>query len=655
MMIICAQSALQFKKPADSAYTGENYPSPKYAPLDNLPNEGDNAICYSESGIGMVDGESEQVGEFSFPAKYLSNMVAQGIFTSNQGLFTGINQDKEKIDDVKKSLLNAFRLGATTTMKTYRDILVAAARLHFYTLGTRVPNFPDILGKLQNELNSLLAAHQKMFDGFAAFKPSSGPATGVNSPEMLLDNRRNDIVKSEEAMKKSANDGIKAIAAADEDYYTQIADFKRKANTGLAMVAMRVTNNVEATGLGTKALNVFGYGKGYHTQLATLHGYQYGRSFVALFRRKKLDTIKDAATKKESYKYAYRMKGYHQHNFRDLYRVFPEVSVIPDPNLDKITQFSFDASEGDVVLVADATLVDNFSYTFIEYLMNLGISKMTADKAWNPEQDADLNEALEQFVNKMGAKNTLKRTYYLLTENPNFKAVTEYTGSAGVSACPLEAFYPAVPGMASRFFNAVKGVFSNGCLRKLSEAKFTVTVDQEVIDSDSDLVVQNFDPKKISHMFAYAVKKVQQCQKVKVGNAELPQSFLTYKQVISWRNQLALAKKDKTKPIYSMDDSTFEQMIKDGKFTTADGDLSLFVNILVKNAPSSNSITCTQISDAKQANFQKLLDDFFKKTTNLEIIPEDDNMQTVEQVQELQNTFEEGDQNQTNLDDRLMV
>lgn len=675
LLIICARAALQFKKPADSAYTGENYLDQDAIPLDGNKNEGDNAICYSESMIGLVDGESEQVGEYTFPAKYLSTMVANSVFGGNSALFTGVKQVDEKMDQVKARLLNAVKTSTIAASKQYHDKINEAAKMIYYTMAADIPQWDSILEPFKQQITEAIAAHKTLYDGYAKFNPSADNSKGslvaqstnpnkgqavaidLNSPEFLLDRRSVDIQASSEKINSIFNANLKALTSADQEYTRKILDFKRKINTGLAIVALRITNNVESANIFTKAYN--GITSSYAAKQATVHGYQYGRSFVGVFGRVSYDKT-TGANKEVSYKNVYRLKSYHQTKFRDLYRSFPEASPVDsrvasrDPNMNKLTEFSFTATEGQIVMVADSTLIDNFSYSFLGFLLNLGLHKLYSNDKWDPETDTDLLAALSEYINKMGSPNTLKRAFYLLTSNPAFEKVEEFKAASGVASCSLDAFYPAIGGFWYRSKNKVMNAGENTCLLKISKQKHFFVTPTNSEDTSTDPLIPKFNPKIISKMFAFALKKVQTAMKEKVGGAEIPSSFLTYKQVISWRNQIVLA--NEKKPLGDAAAATrITKMIEAKSFTPVAGDLTIFVNILVKDAPEANSLVCTKISDEQGKAIPSLLKTFFEKTTNLEILEQDPEEEvTEEQRDAIQKDQLNEEQDFVNQNERLI-
>lgn len=656
LLIICANAALQFKKPQNANYRGENYLSGIPNPLNDVPTEGDNAFCISETIIGMVDGESSQVGDMEIPAKYISSFVAEEVFLNNKAQHQKTGND-EKADVITKELMESTKAGMIKGVNMYKTKLLAGAKQVFQTLASNIPDWNTIFSQYKADYEALSAQHTAMFSDFKANKAPVNPGNNdgtavaatdknvpvgqISEPDAVLEFRRRPIADSLAKLNELMQNHYKLITTTSNDYADQILNFKKKINSGVAVVAARIIQNKADAGAVSKHFNTFknaiklGSGSDYIPKEASIQGLQYGRSFVALFKRDTVDTITNP-DKSKSLKFAYRMASYSQYKFKDLHRVFPEVSRFKDPELKSFTKFDFDAAEGDILLVADSTLVDNFPYPILEMLLNLGLNKIMANPAWEPEGDKDLISVLNEFVQKLSHKDTIKYLFYKVSENKNFKNAKDYVVKGnGLLDCDIGHFFHAFEGKGSMIWR--KMTFSKTCVNGLTRTRYAMLSKNLVVDSDVDELVAAYNPTIISKMFGVATKYIQNVMTNPPAGLTKPATFLSYKKIIGWRDEVLVNKKNKEAPIFTKTEADFEKELTSGDFAPVQGDMSIFVNILIKDLPKDNKLVCTEIADKGAAKLSGMVTTFFQKSTNLSVedgIEEDMQVGEVDQLRE---------------------
>lgn len=361
---------------------------------------------------------------------------------------------------------------------------------------------------------------------------------------------------------------------------------------------------------------------------------------MAVFGRR--DHEKGDTKAKKPFKFIYKTKFYKQHHIRDVYRVYPDLGISKDSQVKNLQDFETQVSKSDIVLVADSTLVDNFSYSFIELLLNFGLKQLSTKPNWNPAEDPDLQALVLDYARKMSNLNTVKAAFYMATGNPNFKSVAEDTSGKDLTKCELSHFFPALganvmekdKNVFAKGFDAVVNAgkvainyFQKNCLRDIARARYFFESPVAAGAAGDDDIIKAFSAQKIGDMYLTATKLIQKLFANGIGEvtAEQFKAYLTYAKVIEWRTKMSVQLKQKDalkkakKPLLSeMPLTQFDEMVAAGKVAPINGDVSLFANILQEGVPDLSDVSCTPITGKIDTDLPQELQDFYAKTLNSE-------------------------------------
>jgi hypothetical protein len=605
LILICFSAAeLKFKKVGDASYGGVNEISTKVKRIGNA-GEPDNILCSSQKFVGIVDGESPIADGTSLTPVHLANLVATEAFKSKQdGLFEGSIKAQEDLAAIQKNFETSFKNGLNNGVAKYRQVLDRLADAHYYKLASKIPDWGKIFSSFDSTRKTEGDKLSAVFAKYSSLKaPVSPPPLPVG--DSLLINRKAEVEKAVDDFVTNAIDSFgDRVTKEKEDYLKQIEVFRRKINSGVAVIAGRLVNSFTKGGMISS-----------DSVKPVLTGFQYGRSFVAILRRH--DFKSPNPQDKETKYYNYRLKHYKQHHTREINRVFPDLALQlkQSPKIEKVQSFTFDIQKGDIVLFTDATLVDNFSYTFIEFLINFGLFKLSKDANWDVEGDADLKALVASYARKMSNVNTIKHVFGQVTGNKAFANFKDELKGTGLEKCEVFHFFHSLGSAVTslkKFFGATN------CVRDAGRAKYFFTTKADAASLSDTTVADNFNAAKISKVLSVANKLVQGMFANGIGEApatDFP-AFLTYNKIIEWKVGLLLAKSQKAASAASLTVTQFDAMIDRKEIGPSEGDLTIFTNVLIEGAPENTPLSCTQLQGSIEKELQEDIDAFAAATSN---------------------------------------
>lgn len=601
---------LRFKKSGEEKYAGINVAGDNVVRIGN-DKEPDNILCHSEKFIGIVDGESPVADKVALSPLFFAYLVANSAFMNKpDGLLEGKVVAVEDLAKVKTAFQKAFEAGLKEGKKRYNDALERIADPYYHALAKEVPKWQDILNELDATAKKEGSTLVAQFDKYAKLTTPINPT--IHEGYRLLENRRNDVDRSVERFNAEVLDTFKAkISQAKDQYLNKITLFKRKMNSGVAVVAARLSNFEERSlkSLGAKQAKT------------VLHGSQIGRSWVAVLGLHEFTKTGDKAKY-----FNYRLKKYQQHYSWDLTRVYPEVSQVPKRgNQDNVKHFEFPVEKGDIVILTDSTLVDNFSYLFIEHLINLAAFKLFQDPKWSPEGSQDVKAAVESYFHRMNQPQAIKHALFKVTGNSNFKAFTDNVVEdskeelhTDFQKCGLFSFFPALANLGQK----TKSLFgTTNCVRNVGRKSYFYSAELKA----SGDYAKNFDPVRVSQTLSIANKMIKELAAAAFTRPD-PAVFINYKTIIGWKQDVDMVKasaKNKaaqgpvTVSPNTLTTADFDAMIANRQFGPSDGDLTVFTNILVEGQADDEKMVCTEPEDKVGAKMADNLKLFAAKTSGV--------------------------------------
>lgn len=619
-MIIFAQCALKFKDA--QYYAGENYPSQENNELDF--NDSDNIMCCSESLIGFIDGYSPRLENLEINAKYLSNHVAQNIFTRYNAFFEGT----EDLKQTKHTLEGVITQGALNGVQNYLEKIKTSSFNIYKSCVDNIPYWDDILNQSMNPIIEDGQTLKNTYENFRNFKESADSVTMENFVPSLKE--------AEASIYQKLINFSETVKWYNEEYLNQIKEYHQKINSSVSISVVHIVNNLDQYKNGFNAMmgGIGNFVNGitvdtYSAKTATIEGFQYGRSFVAIYRR-----VKYTEQKKD--KYFYQLQGFSI--FKTDYQIFSfsDLASVQDPELKKRIKFSFAAKETDLVLMSDSTLIDNIAISFVTVLLNLAIFKQSQDPNWYPDNDDTLNQALHNYVSKMSNPLNMKYVFGKMTENPAFAKqkeaplldVSTLENMQKLLACSMNNYFPTLRTNGEKFKSWVKYMGKNPCLDKITKKFFGITGSASPdFRKVKDAVQDGFSAQAISRTLGISVQRIQNCRwKPLVEGLEPVENFMSFDAIRQWRS-VAKMQKDwalkEGKNVSEYEDflsnwtvETFDQQLQQKAFAPIAGDMSIFVNMLIGDEAGKStkgSVYCNEKSDPEGQYMQWMVEEFYSK------------------------------------------